>query len=63
MLKEKQEKARLEAVVDSEQTIAELNHRHEREKQILREDNDKLAANVDFVSFWYIFIKILTKKK
>lgn len=50
MLKEKQEKARLEAVVDSEQAIAELNHRNEREKQILREDNDKLAANVEFVS-------------
>lgn len=60
MLKDKHEKVRLEAVVDSEQIIAELNHRHEREKQILREDNDKLAANVDFVSC-YIFIKILTK--
>lgn len=53
ILKEKQEKARLEAAVDSEQLIAELNRRHEREKQILMEENDKLAANVEFVS-WFI---------
>lgn len=49
-LKEKQEKARKEAVVDSEQAIIELSHRHEREKQMLREDNQKLTTHVEFVS-------------
>lgn len=51
MLKERQEKARAEALSDSEQVIMELNRRHEREKNILLEDNNKLHVNVNLVSF------------
>lgn len=50
MLKEKQEKARLENITDSEQAIADLNRRHEREKQILLEDNKKLNSEIESVS-------------
>lgn len=50
-MKDKQEKARLENISDSEQTIAELNHRHEREKQMMLEDNKKLSSEVELVSF------------
>lgn len=47
------EKSRLEAISDSEQMIAELNRRHERDKQILLEDNKKLSSNIEFVSFYF----------
>ncbi|XP_018577381.1 serine/threonine-protein kinase Genghis Khan [Anoplophora glabripennis] len=49
-LKEKVEKSRLEAISDSEQMIAELNRRHERDKQILLEDNKKLSSNIEFLT-------------
>jgi serine/threonine-protein kinase MRCK len=49
-LKEKQEKHRVEAISESEQMIAELNRRHDRDKQILLDDNHKLTSNVEFVS-------------
>ncbi|XP_017770239.1 PREDICTED: serine/threonine-protein kinase Genghis Khan isoform X2 [Nicrophorus vespilloides] len=49
-MKEKQEKAILEASVDTEQTIAELNHRHDREKNILVEDNTELQTKVEFLT-------------
>lgn len=51
ILKERQEKARVEAIADSEQVITELNRRHEREKLMLREDNNKLHTNINLVSF------------
>lgn len=50
------EKCRLEAISDSDQMIAELNRRHERDKQILLEDNKKLSSNIDFVSFYFNFL-------
>lgn len=53
-LKEKLEKSRLEAISDAEQMIADLNRRHERDKQILMEDNKKLSSNVEFVSFCFV---------
>lgn len=68
LLKEKQEKARLENITDSEQTIAELNRRYDRDKQILLEENKKLNCEVESVSFclfsftiyilwwWYCFL-------
>ncbi|CAH1967830.1 unnamed protein product [Acanthoscelides obtectus] len=49
-LKEKLEQTRLEAVSDSEQMVTELNRRHEREKQILSEDNKKLSSSVEFLT-------------
>lgn len=63
-LKEKQEKARLEALVDNEQTISELNHRRDMEKQMMLEDNNKLQSNVHFVSllscFFFSFVFVGT---
>lgn len=53
-LKEKWEKSKIEAISDTEQTLAELNRRHERDKQILAEDNVKLSSNVQFVSFIFV---------
>ncbi|CAG9761231.1 unnamed protein product [Ceutorhynchus assimilis] len=49
-LKEKWEKSKLEAIADTEQTIAELNRRHERDKQMLGEENKKLFSNVQFLT-------------
>lgn len=39
--------------------INDLSHRHDREKQILDEDNKKLASNVEFVSsvLFYFLLK------
>ncbi|CAG9835316.1 unnamed protein product [Diabrotica balteata] len=50
MLKEKLEKSRLEALADSEQVIADLKSRHDREKQILVEENKNLSSNVDLLT-------------
>lgn len=55
MIKEKLETARLETLNDSEQTIAELTRRHEREKALLIEDNKKLITDMDSVSFIHLF--------
>lgn len=49
------EKARQEAISDSDQMIADLTKRHDRDKQILLEDNKKLSSNVEFVSFYFIY--------
>lgn len=59
MLKEKQEKARLENITDSEQAIADLNRRHERDKQILLEENKKLNTEIESVSFLFLFWVLL----
>lgn len=48
------EKARQEAISDTDQMIADLSKRHERDKQILLEDNKKLSSNVEFVSFDFV---------
>lgn len=61
LLKEKQEKTRLEALADTEQAM-EQNHRHEREKQMLRDENNKLASDVEFVSFVWFFFKFSFKQ-
>ncbi|XP_060520410.1 serine/threonine-protein kinase Genghis Khan isoform X2 [Cylas formicarius] len=49
-LKEKWEKSKLEVIADTEQTFAELNRRHERDKQILADENKKLNETVDFLT-------------
>ncbi|XP_048525385.1 serine/threonine-protein kinase Genghis Khan isoform X2 [Dendroctonus ponderosae] len=49
-LKEKWEKSKLEAITDTEQALAELNRRHERDKQTLSEENKKLSSNVQFLT-------------
>lgn len=48
--KEKLDAARREDQTDSEETIAELKRRHEREKILLLEDNKKLMLDLDSVS-------------
>ncbi|KAL3275979.1 hypothetical protein HHI36_020710 [Cryptolaemus montrouzieri] len=50
LLKDKQEKARLEALSDSEQLFADLNRRHDRDRQMLVEDNSKLSSTVQFLT-------------
>ncbi|KAK9881578.1 hypothetical protein WA026_016452 [Henosepilachna vigintioctopunctata] len=50
LLKDKQEKSRIEALSDSEQMFSELNRRHDREKQMMIEDNKKLSSNVHFLT-------------
>lgn len=55
-MKEKMEKSRQEAATETEQIVLELKRRHDREKQILLEDNNKLSSNVEFVSFSLLFI-------
>lgn len=46
LTKEKLEAARLENITDSEETISELNRRHEREKIMLVEENKKLMLEL-----------------
>jgi serine/threonine-protein kinase MRCK len=50
LAKDKLDAARLEELTDSEETIAELKRRHEREKLLLLEDNKKLVMDLDAVS-------------
>ncbi|GFG29816.1 hypothetical protein Cfor_00242 [Coptotermes formosanus] len=47
LAKDKLDAARLEELTDSEETIAELKRRHEREKLLLLEDNKKLMMDLD----------------
>lgn len=47
LTKEKLDTARLENITDSEETINELNRRHEREKIILVEENKKLMLELN----------------
>ncbi|XP_049786774.1 serine/threonine-protein kinase Genghis Khan [Schistocerca cancellata] len=46
-VKEKLDATRLEDLTDSEETIAELKRRHERERLMLLEDNKKLMMDLD----------------
>lgn len=50
LAKEKLDASRLESLTDSEETIAELTRRHDREKIMLLEDNKKLAMDLDKLS-------------
>lgn len=63
MAREKLDSSRLESLTDSEEAIAELQRRHDREKKILLEDNRKLLADLEtvisynFVVFFkYIYV-------
>lgn len=38
-------------LADSEQLLADLKSKHDKEKHILTEENKKLSSNVDLVSF------------
>ncbi|XP_043282570.1 serine/threonine-protein kinase Genghis Khan isoform X2 [Venturia canescens] len=50
LTKEKLDAARLENITDSEETINELNRRHEREKIMLAEENKKLLIELGSVN-------------
>ncbi|XP_035728613.1 serine/threonine-protein kinase Genghis Khan-like isoform X2 [Vespa mandarinia] len=50
LTKEKLDAARLENITDSEETINELNRRHEREKIMLVEENKKLLLELSTVT-------------
>ncbi|XP_020291183.1 serine/threonine-protein kinase Genghis Khan isoform X2 [Pseudomyrmex gracilis] len=50
LTKEKLDAARLENLTDSEETISELNRRHEREKIMLVEENKKLVLELGVLS-------------
>ncbi|XP_058807394.1 serine/threonine-protein kinase Genghis Khan isoform X2 [Phymastichus coffea] len=50
LTKEKLENARLENLTDSEETINELNRRHEREKMMIIEENKKLMLELNSVT-------------
>jgi serine/threonine-protein kinase MRCK len=54
LAKDKLDAARLEELTDSEETIAELKRRHEREKLLLLEDNKKLVMDLDTVSVYFV---------
>jgi serine/threonine-protein kinase MRCK len=58
LVKDKLDAARLEELTDSEEAIAELKRRHEREKLLLLEDNKKLMMDLDSVSvnFFYLYL-------
>lgn len=49
-LKDKWEKSKLDAIADTEQTLADLSRRHERDKQILVDENKKLNSNNVFLT-------------
>ncbi|XP_056637634.1 serine/threonine-protein kinase Genghis Khan isoform X2 [Diorhabda sublineata] len=50
ILKEKLEKSRTEALADSDQLIADLKSKHDREKYILSEENKNISSNVNFLT-------------
>ncbi|XP_046676035.1 serine/threonine-protein kinase Genghis Khan isoform X4 [Homalodisca vitripennis] len=50
LAKDKLDSSRLESLTDSEETIAELSRRHDRDKLILLEENKKLIMEVDQLS-------------
>lgn len=54
--KDKLDSSRLESMTDSEETIAELSRRHDRDKLILLEENKKLIIEVDQVIFNYMYL-------
>lgn len=48
-VREKLDSTRLESLTDSEETIAELRKRHDREKKILLDDNRKLITELEML--------------
>jgi serine/threonine-protein kinase MRCK len=62
LAKDKLDAARLEELTDSEETIAELKRRHEREKLLLLEDNKKLMMDLDTVSATFVPYNICVGK-
>lgn len=48
--REKLDTSRMESLTDSEETIAELRKRHEREMKMLSDDNRKLLADLEVLS-------------
>lgn len=50
MAKDKLDVVRQESVNDSEQALADLTHRYEREKAILLEENAKIISDIEAVS-------------
>lgn len=48
-VREKLDSTRLESLTDSEETIAELRKRHDREKKILLDDNRKLISELEML--------------
>lgn len=57
MSREKLDSSRLESLTDSEEAIAELQRRHDREKKMLLEDNRKLLADLETVGLKNYVIK------
>lgn len=49
-VREKLDSTRLESLTDSEETIAELRKRHDRELKIVMDDNRKLCADLEMLS-------------
>lgn len=49
-VREKLDSTRLESLNDSEETIAELRKRHDRELKIVMDDNRKLCADLEMLS-------------
>jgi serine/threonine-protein kinase MRCK len=54
LAKDKLDAARLEELTESEEAIAELKRRHEREKLLLLEDNKKLMMDLNTVSVNFV---------
>ncbi|CAH1186148.1 unnamed protein product [Phyllotreta striolata] len=50
IVKEKFETSRSEALADSEQLLSDLKSKHDKEKQILTEENNKLSSNVNLLT-------------
>lgn len=48
-VRDKLDSSRLESLTDSEETIAELRKRHDREKKILLDDNRKLITELEML--------------
>lgn len=48
--RDKLDTSRLESLTDSEETLAELRKRHEREMKMVSDDNRKLLADLEVLS-------------
>ena len=53
LFKERLDSMRLESVADSEETVAELSRRHDRDKTMLLEENKKLMIEMESVRALY----------
>lgn len=63
LVREKLDVVRQESINDSEQTIAEVTHRYERDKALLMEENSKLLTDFEAVSFFnFIFSSLISRK-